>query len=402
MQQLISVEQASTLIHGNLRHTTTETVLLADAQGRFLRQPILADRPLPPFDRVMMDGIAIRHSVWSLAQSQGMVKLPISATQAAGAPPATLTDLNSCIEVMTGGVLPTGCDCVIPVEEIDIIDQVAHIKAGYKPVVDQHIHSQGSDTAQGEILLQSGCHLHAPELAIAASCGATSLEVAALPRITLISTGDELVAPDETPLTHQIRRSHASALRASIAANKLGIINERHASDDPDDLESLLRKSLLDCDIIVLTGGVSRGKYDYVAPVLKKLLGNPQFHGVTQRPGKPLAFWAGDNHPPVLALPGNPVSVMACAARYLLPAITQMLNGKAFSPESLITQGSFNCPPHFTGLIPCQRKNGSLQLLPPSNSGNFLSLAGTHGIAELPGKLTRTELKDYPSNFYPW
>lgn len=399
MQKLITVHEAAAIIQSQLLPSTrTETVPLADAQGRFLKKPIKADRPLPPFDRVMMDGIAIRHSAWAL----GKRTFPIAATQAAGAEPIELTDKASCIEVMTGGVLPSGCDCVIPVEEIKTSQKNISLRDGYTPETGQHIHRTGSDTAEGKILLPAGQCLYAPELTIAASCGVTELAVAALPKITLISTGDELVAPEETPLTHQIRRSHATALRTSISAKKLGLVSELHVPDDPEQLEATLKNALQNSDILVLTGGVSRGKYDFVAPVLEKLLGSPKFHGIAQRPGKPLAFWANNDHPPVFALPGNPVSVMACAARYLFPALTQILKGEQQQPDKLPANGRFNCPPHFTGLIPCRIKHGTLELVPLSNSGNFLSLTGTHGIAELPGKLTRTKLENHPATFYPW
>lgn len=399
MHKLITVSEAAEAIERQIPSThQAETVSLSDAQGRFLVAPVKADRPLPPFDRVMMDGIAIRHSAWAL----GKRSFSIVATQAAGAEPIELADKASCIEVMTGGVLPSGCDCVIPVEDIKVSETRASIREGYSPQAGQHIHRTGSDTTEGEILLPAGQILHAPELTIAASCGATTLTVSARPKMAIISTGDELVAPEATPLTHQIRRSHATALSTSITAKKLGIISEQHVPDDPEQLKVALKNALLEHDILILTGGVSRGKYDFVAPVLKKLLGSPQFHGIAQRPGKPMAFWSGENHPPVFALPGNPVSVMACAARYLFPALTQMLKGKAAEVEILPTNGSFNCPPHFTGLIPCRIKHGTLELVPPSNSGNFLSLAGTHGIAEVPGNLTRTTLENQPAAFYPW
>jgi len=418
MQELITVTEAADIIRRHLPDSPTETISLTEAQGRYLKLPIVADRPLPPFDRVMMDGIAIRHSVWSL----GKRDFPIAATQAAGAPPVPLGDVNSCIEVMTGGVLPDGCDCVIPVEEIKVSEKTAHIRADYTPAKNQHIHRAGSDTPQGKELLPSGTCLHAPELTIAASCGATTLSVAALPRIAVISTGDELVDPDQTPQPYQIRRSHATALRAAITANHLGTVTEKHIADDPALLKEALQQALTENDILVLTGGVSRGKYDYVAPVLKDLLGEPQFHGIAQRPGKPFAFWSYNGEKckrairaddssdaggekckrAIFALPGNPVSVMACAARYLFPSLKQILSGQKPIPHTLPATGEFNCHPSFTGLIACRQENGTLHLLPPSNSGNFLSLAGTHGIAELPGKLTRTHLKNHPATFYPW
>jgi molybdopterin molybdotransferase len=365
----------------------------------------------------MMDGIAIRYSMWEL----GKRNYPITATQAAGAPPVELADSNTCIEVMTGGVLPDGCDCIIPVEEIKISSEgaikTATIRPDYAPELNQHIHRVGSDTPQGEILVPKGALLNAPELTIAASCGITELRVSKLPRIALISTGDELVAPEESPAPYQIRRSHATALRAVISAKKLGIVTEKHVADDPEKLKTALQQALAENDILILTGGVSRGKFDYVAPVLADLLGEADFHGVAQRPGKPLAFWGVSEHSSaddssdvegkeckhsIFALPGNPCSVMACAARYLFPALTHILSGNLPVADTLPATGQFNCPPTFTGLISCRLENGTLHLLPPSNSGNFLALAGTHGVAELPGKLTRTDISNHPASFYPW
>jgi len=368
-----------------------------------------------------MDGIAIKHSSWIDLNRA----FPITAIQAAGAPPTQLLDENSCIEVMTGCVLPDGCDCVIPVEQIEVKDEVtgntAHIQVCASLSEGQHIHRAGSDTKQGEVLLSSGQRLEAPELSIAASCGATTLQVSKLPNILIISTGDEVVAPEKTPLPYQIRRSHATALTASIAGSKLGIVSDIHVQDKPEALESAIKEALTSHDIIVLTGGISRGKYDYVAPVMQKLLGDPVFHGVAQRPGKPLAFWttrdseegkrpAGDGSAEsseerkrlIFALPGNPCSVMACAARYLLPALREVASGHHPEAETLPTTGNFNCPPHFTGITPCRVAHGRIHLLPPSNSGNFLSLAGTHGVAELSGSLARKELLNEPAKFYPW
>lgn len=113
-----------------------------------------------------------------------------------------------------------------------------------------------------------------------------------------------------------------------------------------------------------------------------------------------MAFWSHDI--PVFALPGNPVSVMACTARYLLPALKQMLSGATWQAPTLQANGSFHCPAHFTGLVPCRIRNGRIQLVPPSNSGNFLALANTDGVAELPGELAGKELLNQAASFYPW
>ena len=398
MQNLISVTQAENIIRQHLTTAAVEIVPLSKAQGRYLREDILADRPLPPFDRVMMDGIAIAHASFT----SGNTHFPITGTQAAGTPALTLENADSCIEVMTGCVLPHGCDCIIPIEHIDLSEKTASLHSDASPQAKQHIHSAGSDTAAGEILLSSGQVLNAAELAVAASCGATHLKVSALPRILIITTGDELVAPEATPLPHQIRRSHATALAALITGMKLGTVDNIHIADDPVALKETITEALPAHDILIFTGGISRGKYDYVAPVLTELLGSPHFHGIAQRPGKPMAFWKNPNSPLVFAHPGNPVSVMACAARYLIPSLVEILSGRSPNPQQLPATGSFHCPSHFTGLVPCRINNGRIQLVPPSNSGNFLALAATDGIAQLPGELTGKELLNEPASFYPW
>ena len=398
MQNLISVTQAENIIRQHLTTAAVEIVPLSKAQGRYLREDILADRALPPFDRVMMDGIAIAHASFA----SGNTRFPITGTQAAGTPALTLENADSCIEVMTGCVLPQGCDCVIPIEQIDLSENTASLHSDAKPQAKQHIHSAGSDTTAGEILLSSGQVLNAAELAIAASVGATDLSVSALPRILIITTGDELVAPEATPLPHQIRRSHATALEALISGMKLGTVASLHIADDPEALKEKITEALPAHDIIIFTGGISKGKYDYVAPVLSELLGSPHFHGIAQRPGKPMAFWKEPNSPLVFAHPGNPVSVMACAARYLIPSLIEILSGRSPTPQQLPATGGFHCPTHFTGLIPCRINNGRIQLVPASNSGNFLALAATDGIAQLPGELTGKELLNEPASFYPW
>jgi molybdopterin molybdotransferase len=398
MQNLISVTQAENIIRQHLTTAAVEIVPLSKAQGRYLREDILADRALPPFDRVMMDGIAIAHASFA----SGNTRFPITGTQAAGTPALTLEDADSCIEVMTGCVLPQGCDCVIPIEQIDLSENTARLYSDAKPQAKQHIHSAGSDTTAGEILLSSGQVLNAAELAIAASVGATDLSVSALPRILIITTGDELVAPEATPLPHQIRRSHATAVEALISGMKLGTVASLHIADDPEALKEKITEALPAHDIIIFTGGISKGKYDYVAPVLSELLGSPHFHGIAQRPGKPMAFWKKPNSPLIFAHPGNPVSVMACAARYLIPSLIEILSGRSPTPQQLPATGGFHCPTHFTGLIPCRINNGRIQLVPASNSGNFLALAATDGIAQLPGELTGKELLNEPASFYPW
>lgn len=417
MQNLISVAEAETIISKHLDTSAVESVPLHTAHGRYLRQDVLADRLLPPFDRVMMDGIAISHARYAA----GGTSYPISGTQAAGSAQLTLSDANSCIEVMTGCALPEGCDCVIPVEQIEVSGNTATLRNGDEHRLGQYIHPAGSDGPAGEILLHNGQRLGPTELTIAASVGATNLQVSRLPRILTITTGDELVDPETTPAAHQIRRSHDITLQSVIGGMGLGTVESIHVRDDAEALNKAITGALSTHEVLILTGGISRGKFDHVAPVLEEILGPPHFHGIAQRPGKPMAFWTGSaDHVSLIraddgaakggeeckrlifALPGNPVSVMACTARYLIPALRQMLGGSSWQAPTLPATGSFKCPAHFTGLAPCRIRDGRIQLAPPSNSGNFLALANTDGVAELTGDLAGKELLNHPASFYPW
>lgn len=398
MQSLIQVAEAESIILDSLPNLPAETVKLPDAVGRVLREDLEADRDLPPFDRVMMDGVAISYA----AYARGKRDFLIESTQAAGEEVKKLTTSDNCIEVMTGCPLPLGCDCVVPVEQIEKRGEIVSLLEHTELNAHQHIHPSGSDAAQNTMLVSTGETLCAPELAIAASCGYAQLQASMLPNILCVSTGDELVGVHENPLPHQIRRSHASALSASITQNHLGKASDAHMLDNEVTLREFLAEkiqSMHHYDVIVLTGGISKGKYDYVAPVMKELLGEAKFHGVAQRPGKPFAFWSKENAPPVFALPGNPVSVMACAARYLFPALRKM-RGEKWSPCLMPLAKSFGWQPPLTGLIASNLMNGKLYPCPPRNSGDYTALAGTHGVCEIPSASQQEEGQVVA--FYPW
>ena len=397
MQELIPIREASDLILENMPVLGWENISLDDAYGRVLAGGIVTDRPIPPYDRAMMDGIAICHRSFA----QGRREFPIAGTQAAGAPALTLGDPSQCLEIMTGAIAPKGADCVIKIEEIEIKNGIAHVPASCHVRKEQHIHSLGSDQKTGAALVSPGTVLGAPELAIAASVGQTELLVNRLPNILLITTGNEVIPPEATPLPHQIRGSHAHAIRASIEPNRLGNIHHTHVPDTPEDLRTALEKGLGKNDLLILTGGISMGKYDYVAPVLQSLAGAPCFHGVAQRPGKPLAFWTHhmeeESRRAILALPGNPVSVMACLARYVLPALRAM-RGESWKPASLPLAHDFIWNAPFPGLVACQVFANQIHPSPPRNSGDYTALAGSQGICEINGtSQAGTILK-----FHPW
>lgn len=397
MNSLVSVEEASQIILAHLEPTLVETVSLFDASGYYLCEDIKAEIPFPPYDRVMMDGVAVNHEGYL----EGVRSFSVEAIQPAGSSAINLSKKSSCIEVMTGAVLPTGCDCVIPLEHYENAMNVIYLKKDRAPKEGDYIHKMGSDSQKGQLLVESGALLRSTELAIAASCGMAQLKVSALPRILIASIGDELVSPGEKALPHQIHRSNDVTLHSLITENKLGTTSHINLTDDPSAMLSALKDATEQYDILVITGGISKGKYDYVAPVLKQLYGEPCFHGVAQRPGKPFAFWKKEKIPPVFALPGNPVSVFACAVRYLLPNIKKMLSSSAVTQRQMPCSGEFCSPAHLTGLIPCQMHEGILELNQPSNSGNFFSLSGCDGIVEMPAQFSGKDLNNVAFPFYP-
>jgi len=390
MGPLISIAEAAKITLGSISTAAIEQVPLSEANGRVLRKAIRADHPVPPFDRSMMDGVVIDSQEFCGIGTE----LKLAGTQAAGSPALEKLLPNTCFEIMTGATIPTGCDCVVPIEEISITNDSVIFSPDAIAEAGSFIHPEGSDLQQGATVLESGTLLGPAELGIAASCGATTLSASALPIVQIITTGDEVIDPSETPEPYQIRRSHPTVLTAMIEGNSLGRVQHTHIPDDEHLTKQTIASALACADILVLTGGVSKGKYDWVAPTLRELIGEATFHGVAQRPGKPFAFWKSTplNASQVFALPGNPVSVMATATRYLLPALRKHA-GLSTQPTQLPLAVDFNWKFPIPGFVPAKIIGSKAQPHLPSNSGDYLALAGADGFVELP-----QPKKNYRSN----
>lgn len=315
---MVTVEEAEGIIFSNLLQFRTESIAVENATGRTLAEAIAADRDFPPFDRVAMDGIAIAFEVFE----NGQRVFTIEATQAAGEPARTLDNRQHCIEVMTGAVLPVGTDTVIRYEDLTIKDGVANINQ--ETIRGQNIHKRAADAQAGEVLLEKPLLISPAEVALLAAVGKTRVTVYCYPRTALISSGDELVDVGEVPAPHQIRRSNVYALEGALSS--MGLPSRRYHF--PDNRDVLLRefKSLLDQnDVLILSGGVSKGKFDYIPSVLEELGVEKKFHQVSQRPGKPFWFGVAPGPKVVFALPGNPVSTFMCFYRYIQPWIMHSL-----------------------------------------------------------------------------
>jgi molybdopterin molybdotransferase len=386
---MLTPAEAEKLILGNIAPFASEDCALADAQGRVLRTAVRADRDLPPFDRVTMDGYALR----SAALAAGVRTFRIEGTQAAGMIPLTLGPAaDASVEIMTGAVLPVGADCVVPYEETVREGATMTVTAGNFSA-GHALHRRGSDHAAGTEILSTGLRLTGREIAVAAACGCASLTVATRPRIAVVATGDELVDVNMPVAPHQIRRSNDYALRAGLIAAGYPQAERFHLRDMRHEIEHRLWHILAEFDVVLLSGGVSKGKFDYLPAVLETLGVKKIFHGVAQRPGKPMWFGTSARRIPVFALPGNPVASYTCLHRYVLPALAHASGRAPGVQRTVALAAPVTFKPALAYFLPVRLGSGPrAELLatpdPVNTSGDFAGLIGTDGFVELPAAQT--------------
>lgn len=401
---MLSPAEAEERIFEAMPAWPAEDCALAQARGRILRGNMRADRDIPPFDRATLDGYALRAS--SLAA--GIRAFRVEAVQAAGTPGVTLGPLpDACVEIMTGAVMPEGADCVVGCEDtardgvtMAIAEPPPGLAAGHA------VHRRGSDSRAGDAVVAAGVRLTGREIAVAAACGLAVLSVSRRPRIAIVATGDELVGVEAVPAPHQIRRSNEYALRAALAGGGYPGAEPHHWRDDPAEIEQGLKRVLSDNDIVLFTGGISKGKFDYLPAELGKQGARKIFQGIAQKPGKPFWFGLGPGGSPLFALPGNPVSSYTCLHRYVLPALDRAC-GLAPTPLRLAALSApVASKRKLACLMPVRLLSGPrAELLaepaPGNTSGDFAGLVGTDGFVELPPSDT-----DFPAgtlaSFYPW
>lgn len=401
---MITPAEADELILANLSRWHREDCPLLQAHGRVLREDIRADRDLPPFDRVTMDGFALR----ARALAEGITEFRIAGVQAAGMRAFSLgPERDTCIEIMTGAVLPEHADCVVPYEEctrngttIRVTAEAATLPAG------NAIHRRGSDHLARAAIVPAGTRITGREIAVAAACGYATLTVTQVPRIAVIATGDELVDVPSPVAAHQIRRSNDYALRAALAAAGFPRVDRFHARDVRHEVEHLLWHVIAEFDVVIISGGVSKGKFDYLPAELDRQQVRRIFHGVAQRPGKPMWYGLSARQTPVFALPGNPVSAYTCLHRYVLPALHHA-SGQFRVPRKMAALGTaVTFRPKLAWLLPVKVSSGARgELLaqpdPTNTSGDFGGLVGTDGFVELPA-----EPVEFPGGtvapFWPW
>jgi molybdopterin molybdotransferase len=333
---MLSYQQAREMVISRLaalrREPRTEFIPLLAAQGRILGQDILSDRDYPPFDRSIRDGYAVR-----AADTHSGATLRCIGELKAGDTPSTTIQPGTCIQIMTGAALASGADAVIMIEHTQRNADMVTLDRAVQP--GQHVVPRGSEQPANKTVLTKGTRLGFAQIAAAAQVGAAQLTVHRKPRITILSTGDEVVDFTATPGPFQIRNSNSASLAAQVAALHAEPVPLGNAKDTHQDLRAKIATGL-QTDALILSGGVSAGKYDLVEPVLREFGAEFVFAAVAIRPGKPVVF-ALCQGKPVFGLPGNPVSTMVTFELFARLAI-ELLSGTEPTPlpclEAILTE----------------------------------------------------------------
>lgn len=401
-QENITPGEAAAIIAASLNRSTDVTVPIREAFAQILAAPVFADQDQPPFHRVAMDGIAIR----SLDFAKGIRKYTVMGMQKAGESQKPLLpgdDKNfaagesasaNCLEAMTGAVLPMGADCIIPYEAL-------RLEQGLATVVDENfaakpfrnVHARGSDCVAGALIVEKGARLTAQHLGAAAAFGYAELSVSEFPKVGIVATGDELVPIHTRPEAHQIRLSNGYAIDAALRMIGIHQIEMIHARDHQLELKEKITDALRKNQVVILSGGVSMGRTDYVPEVLAELAIEPLFHRIKQKPGKP--FWFGMGREgefagkAVFALPGNPASVLVCLFRYVLPALRSAMGENQGKPFFVVLKAGATLGQKLTQFRPVtimQNYEGKFaaEFVSHQGSGDFSNWSKSDGFVEIP------------------
>ena len=350
-------------------------------------EDIKADRDFPPYDRATRDGIALSFDEYK----NGRRSFEVETVLAAGVPTHRLESKANCVEIMTGAVVPYETDTVVMYEHLEIEKGIATLQ---KDVVQgQNIHRKGSDAEKGSVLIPAGKQISPAEIGILAGVGKDTLQVRKIPKIAVISTGNEIIPVNQIPMNHQIRRSNAPTLVAAMA--KFGIKPlSFHIPDDKDLMRQKLLYVLQEMDVLLMSGGVSKGKFDYLPQIFSELGVNTIFHRVRQRPGKPFLFGKHEGYNTlVFSYPGNPVSGFATHHTYFNAWMHRSM-GVQIPENRARLKSEIKGMSGMTQLIPARQVlEGAefwVEAVPMNGSGDYISLNKADGLI-----IIDEENKDY-------
>ena len=391
---MISVEQALQSVLNSAQNFGAEEIPFLKSLGRILKEGIFADRDFPPFNRVAMDGIVINYTSFK----KGQRSFKIEGIRAAGSAQITLQNAENCIEVMTGAVSPNNANTAVRYEDVTIDNRIATINLDAINE-GQNIHTKGKDGKSGDLLIQKNTIISAAEIGVLATVGKSFVKVARQPKVMIVSTGDELVGVDQNPLAHQIRRSNVFTLVSLL--ERVHIFSEStHITDDKPILKSKIATYLKEYDVLLFSGAVSKGKYDFLPEVFEELGIEKLFHKVAQRPGKP--FWFGretsvikndfslnthENNTIVFGFPGNPISTFVNCLAYFYPWYYKSVGLEVREEMAILAEDvKFKANLAYFLQVKLETKKGQLIAFPilGNGSGDLASLVNTDAFIQLP------------------
>lgn len=399
MTPLLTVEEHRERVLAAVTTLPVETVPLAEAVGRTLAAPVLAAHDLPGFDNSSMDGFAVRLADVEGADAENPVTLRVVADLPAGASDDPSFDAGEAVRIMTGAPVPAAADAIVPFEDTagGLADSLGTVEVRRAPAASgAFIRRRGGDTRAGDVVLSAGERLGPFALAAAAAAGVADLEVHRRPRVAVVSTGSELVAPGVAPGRGQTPDSNSTLLAALVAGADAEVTVISSLRDDADAIHALLEHAA-DVDVIVFSGGVSAGAYE---PVRQALSERIAFEKVAMQPGKPQAFGALDDGRLVFGLPGNPVSVAVSFEVFVRPALLA-LQGRAVVDRRIArlrASETWTTPPGRRQYLPAaiDLVAGTVRPATAGGSGSHLaaSLARAEAFAIVPADVSTVSAGD--------
>lgn len=382
---MLSVAQAQNLVLERTQPLPVVTMDLApEVLGLILAEDVASDLDMPPYDKALMDGFAVRTADFAA----GCV-LRIIEEVTAGQTPRLPVGPGETTQIMTGAPVPAGADAVVQVERTRMVEdqRVAIEQDSVRPEL--NIVRRGREMRLGQVALPAGTKLRPQDLGILATVGRASVQVYPPPRVAVLSTGDEIVDASQKPGPGQIRNGNGPMLAAQAARAGGKPVVQGIARDSREDLRALMDKGLQQ-DVLVLSGGVSAGKLDLVPDVLGELGVRPAFHKVEMKPGKP-AFFGSRGATLVFGLPGNPVSAFVCFELFVRPAIRRLRNEPSPCPSIvralLDSEFSYRTdrPTYYPARL-TEQEEGRRQVVPVawSGSGDLLPLTQANALMIIP------------------
>ncbi len=369
---VLSYDEAAARVRAEaakLNPTGMEEVKLTQARGRVLAEPVTADRDQPPFPRATRDGFAARSRDWpGPLQVGGLLRAGESW-------PGKIAP-GACLEIMTGAPVPPELDTVAMVEHCERTGEQVSPHPGRTLEPGENIVARGAEARAGAVLVPAGTRLTVHGLAVAAACGYARLQVFTKPRVAILATGDELVELAATPQPHQIRNSNTWTLAAQAEALGGEPVMLPPAPDEAQTLRAALERALADADMLLVSGGVSMGKFDLVEPALADLGARFHFTGAKIQPGKPVVFGSVAGKP-FFGLPGNPVSTMVCFALFAAPVLAALggEHGYALPFAEARLRGPVRNKPGLTRFLPALHAHPLVEPVAWQGSGDLAATA---------------------------